>query len=246
MPAQLVLVSQHAIEAAIEPVFFRNRKVAFQQLVHRAGQEPLPVNRKLTQRLTQTIDRQQLQHLFPRHVPALIAQLLLPEYVQPQLTPQMATEPAVAKTAGTKQPDVAHHQRQAIDLVGGDRPVIGKQSGLVRLTFVFIKDFDALAPSHLLTVVDLAQIKHLSLGRLSVGQAPRLDNAPIAVGFSILLAEMVAEEHHEQEIADCLPAIQDGRSALHVFAEQKPPWDYANAEKRRGNSGKRELVRRLG
>ena len=56
--AKIVLVRQHAIEAAIQSVLLGHGKVdAPEQLVHRAAQEPAAMHRELAARLAQAIDR---------------------------------------------------------------------------------------------------------------------------------------------------------------------------------------------
>jgi hypothetical protein len=125
--------------------------------------------------------------------------LLLPEAIQLQLPPELATQPAVAEATRTQQADVAHHQRQAIDFMGRDRPVGGKQRGLAGLLFVFIEHFDALAPGGFLAVVNLTQIKQLTLSGLAVVQTPRLDHAPVTVKLAVLLARVTAEKHAHQQ-----------------------------------------------
>jgi hypothetical protein len=46
---------QHSIQAALQPVFFRYRKILPQQNVHRALVEPLPMHPKLAARIDQPI-----------------------------------------------------------------------------------------------------------------------------------------------------------------------------------------------
>ena len=54
---------------------------------------------------------------------------------------------------------------------------------------------DRLTPCGALAVVDLAQIKHVSLHRPPAGYPAVLDNAPIAVLLAVLAAQLVALEH---------------------------------------------------
>ena len=58
---------QHPIQTAIQPVLFRHREVLFQQRVHGAFHEPLPMHSKLAARLQQPVHHQQPQHLLPTH-----------------------------------------------------------------------------------------------------------------------------------------------------------------------------------
>ncbi len=47
MLTKRILVRQHAVQAAVQPVLLRHREVAPQQLVHRAGVEPFAVQQEL-------------------------------------------------------------------------------------------------------------------------------------------------------------------------------------------------------
>jgi hypothetical protein len=126
MFAQGVLVLDDPVQAAIQSILLGHLELALEQFVHRGVHEPPAMHRELAPRRAQPVDGKQLQHLLPRHASALVAQLLPPEQVQPQLAPQTTSQPAVAETARTQQADVAHDQRQRVDLVGRNRSIVGK------------------------------------------------------------------------------------------------------------------------
>jgi hypothetical protein len=77
--AQCVLVLEDAIEAAVEPVLAGHCKIHPKQFVHGAAQKPLAMNAQLASRIDQAVDHQQLQHAGPRHLAAIIGQLVVPE-----------------------------------------------------------------------------------------------------------------------------------------------------------------------
>ena len=85
MHEQVVLVFQHSIQAAVQPVFFGHLKILPQQNVHCAVIEPLPVRAKFAAWIDQPVHHQQLQHLRPGYAFASLRQLLGPESIQPQL-----------------------------------------------------------------------------------------------------------------------------------------------------------------
>jgi hypothetical protein len=239
-------MDQHPVQAAVQTVLLGHGKIAVQQLVHRAAQKPMAMHGKLAARLAQPIDRQQLQNLLPRHAAAFITELIPPESIQTQLAPEMTTQPTVAEAAWTQQTHLTHLERQRVHFFSRNRTVIGKETGLSRLPGVFIEDFDALAPRLFLAVVDLPEIEQLTLGRLTASHAARLDDAPIAVKLSVLLARVTAEKHDRRQIANRPWAIQEGRSALHALEPTNPRWLRAIAENSANNFRNRVKVRRLG
>jgi hypothetical protein len=58
------------------------------------------------------------------------------------------------------------------------------------------KQLDGFAPSQLLGVVDLAQIKHVPLHHSASRHAPVLDKAPATVFLGVLLADFAAQKHN--------------------------------------------------
>jgi hypothetical protein len=53
--------------------------------------------------------------------------------------------------------------------------------------FLLVEDADGLSPGRLLAVVDLADIEELALDDPAVLTAARLDDAPVVMGFAVLL-----------------------------------------------------------
>ena len=84
---QRALVLDDAIEAAIQTVLVRHGAVAIQQHIHRRLREPFFMHKEFAARIEQTIDREQLKHLRPRHLAALSAEPLLPERIEAELLP---------------------------------------------------------------------------------------------------------------------------------------------------------------
>ena len=72
------------------------------------------------------------------------------------------------------------------------RTILGEQCDLFAALPVLVERLDRLTPCGALAVVDLAQIKHVSLHRPPAGYPAVLDNAPIAVLLAVLAAQLVA------------------------------------------------------
>ena len=81
-----------------------------------------------------------------------------------QLLPEQPPQPAVTEAARPQQLHLREHDRDGVEGVGGNRPVIGEETQLARLAAAFIEDRDRLSPRGLLAVVDLAEVEHLALG----------------------------------------------------------------------------------
>ena len=123
------------------------------------------MNGKLAAGIAQAIDRQQLQHFFPRDRASLIGELALPENIQVQLPPQQTAQPAVAKGTRPKQLYLIQPYRHRLGHIHRYGAIIGKQAELARLSACFIEHGSRLPPRLLLAVVDLAQVEHLPLCR---------------------------------------------------------------------------------
>ena len=136
--------------------------------------------------IDQAVDHQQLQHLGPRHLAAVSDQLHVPERRQFQLVPEPAAQPAVAEAARPAQLHLVELDGDRVECFRRQRAVVGKQTQFTILLAVFVEDLQRPAPGLLLAVVDLAEIEHLALGGASAAGAAVLDNAEIAMRFSIL------------------------------------------------------------
>jgi hypothetical protein len=77
-----------------------------------------------------------------------------------------------------------------------------------------LEHFDRAAPSQLLRVVDLAEIQHLPLHHAPAGYTLVLDHAEVAVLLTVLLPNLLAQEHGQPGIAAPPPRREQGRSAL--------------------------------
>jgi hypothetical protein len=71
----------------------------------------------------------------------------------------------------------------------------GKQRQLAPPPAAFIKGFDQLAPGFALAIIDLAEIKHLTLDNLAASAALALDDIPVAMLFAVFEASVEAQEH---------------------------------------------------
>ena len=135
---------------------------------------------------SQPVTNQRLDHVQPARALARRRQLVRPEIVQPQLVPQVASQPAA-----TPLPWLAQFQGVEPDVHGlavqrRHLPVGGEQGKLCRANPALSEHFNGLAPCRLLGLVDLAQIEHMALHHTARGAAPAFHNAPVAVPFAVL------------------------------------------------------------
>src|ERR1044072_211197 len=108
--------------------------------------------------IEQTIDHQQPQHLFPTHRFPAIWQTLLPEFVQAQLLPQFASQPAIVKYAWPPQFQTAQPNLCAIHGVSGQFAIVREQTHRGEALFRLIEYLQRLSPRSLLLIIDLAEI----------------------------------------------------------------------------------------
>src|ERR1043166_2593853 len=146
-------------------------------------------------RVEQTIDGEQLQHLFPTHRFPASGQTLLPELIQAQLAPEFTSEPAVAEDARTLQFQAAQADLDAVDGIGRKFPVIGKQTHGGEALFGFIEYVERLSPCRLLVVIDLAEIENGALRSLAARQSTVFDHTEVAMIFAVFAPVCVAEKH---------------------------------------------------
>src|SRR4051812_15152341 len=107
----------------------------------------------------------------------------------------MACQPAPAPLpwaaqAQTTEPDMHHitvQQRRCT--------ILRKQRDLFATLPALVERLDRLAPGGALAVVDLAQIKHVPLHCPAAANPTVLHDAPIAVLFAVLAADLVAQKH---------------------------------------------------
>ena len=124
--AQAALMGQQQIQAAVQPVLGRRGKVHLQQLVEGAVLKDVPVQPPFAARIDQPADHQNLQHLGPRHRPALVGQPTLPEPVQFQLLPQPTPQPAIAIGPRPAQLHLVQLYPHGMQRVGGHRLRFGE------------------------------------------------------------------------------------------------------------------------
>src|SRR5579871_85424 len=146
-------------------------------------------------RIEQTIDGEQLQHLFPTHRFPAFGQTLLPELIQTQLAPQFTSEPAVAEDARTLQFQAAQSDLDTVDGIGRKLPVIGKQTHGGEALFGFIEYVERLSPRRLLAIIDLAEIENGALHSLAARQTTVLHHTEVAMIFTVFAPVCAAEKH---------------------------------------------------
>src|SRR5215831_13518298 len=208
---------QCPVQTAMQPIFFRYCEIRFQQLIHRAIREPLPMHAKLAARVQQPIRHQLPQHLLPTHPFAGLGQALLPELIQPQLMPQLAGQPAVAEHSRPPQFQPAQLYRHTVQRISRQFPVVREQAHGGVTFFVLDKYIQRSSPGGLLLVVDLAQVQNRPLHGLTASQPMILDDAEVAVVLAILSSVGAAQEHGKQQNARVLSERKEGRSSLSGF-----------------------------
>ncbi len=219
MHKQILLMFQHSIQTAVQPVFFRHRKILAQQDVHRTLIEPLPVYPKLTARINQPVHHQQFQHLRPGYASPSLRQLLRPEPIQLQLLPQLASQPAVAIRACSLQLHLAELYLHAVDRVRRYQSILSKQTQRRESMLLLIEHLQRLAPSRLLAVVDFAQVQHLPLSNFPASQTPAFHHRVVAMFLPILDPLVAPQKHVHWQHARFLPLCLEGRSPLQALSE---------------------------
>src|SRR5205085_1250507 len=185
-----------------------------QQLVHRGIQIPLAMHAEFAAGIEQTIDHQQPQHLLPTYRFTTFRQTLSPELVEAQLLPEFAGQPATTENARTPQFQPAQAHLHAVDGIGGNFPIVGKQTHGCEALFTFVEYIERLAPRGLLLIVDLAEIENGALRGLAAGQPPVLDHAEIPMILAVLAPVCAAQKH----LSSSMPEIDvsEKRQGLHL------------------------------
>ena len=114
---------------------------------------------------------------------------IAPENIQPELPPQLATQPARTPLARPAQRHLreldAHHGHR----IGGGgikgRMLLGKERDLPRRVVVHAKEINRLAPRLLLSAIELAKVKNMSLHDTPFGEPTIFDHTPVEVLLAI-------------------------------------------------------------
>src|SRR5579872_5227459 len=189
--------------------------------------------------IEQTIDHQQSQHLFPTHRFTAFGQTLSPELVEAQLLPKFACQPATTEDARTLQFQPAQAHLHAVDGIGGNFPIVGKQTHGGEALFGFAEYIERLAPRRLLLIVDLAEIENGALRGLAPGQPPVLDHAEIPMILAVLVPVCAAQKH--RSAAACQRSISQKRGKVFtwpIFADFRS----ADVESKRNSLARRQKM----
>ena len=106
-----------------------------------------------------------------------------------------APQPAIAENTRVLQRQFGEFDLESVENIRRNVAVLAEKADLFGDLIGFIDHVQALAPSRLLRVNDLAQIKDGALGGVTHPQTAVFDNTPVAVLFAIFLASVVAQEH---------------------------------------------------
>ena len=193
---QRLLVLQQFVQTPVERILGRQRKILPQQIGHRTLLEPLPVQPPFTARSNEPVGAQHREHMRPRRALPTVGQPLFPETVQLQLPPQLQEQPARAPLAWMTNEKIAQaHLHAALSRVNGNVPVGRKESQTHLLLALGIKDLDAAQPALLLTVVDFAQIEHVTLHDAPTAATPTFHDGPIPMLLAVLEPAMTFDMH---------------------------------------------------
>src|SRR5450631_495830 len=156
---------------------------------------------KFTARVEQTIHHQQSQHLLPTNCFTRFRQTLLPELIQTELMPQITGQPATAEGSWPPKFEPTQPHGHAIHRVGRNLAIIREQTQGGVALLLLVEDLQCLAPGYLLLIINLAQIQHGSLYRLTARYAAILHDTEVAVVLAVLPAVGAAEKHRKQKSA---------------------------------------------
>jgi len=190
------LVLQQTIVAAVEFVDFRQAEIGTQQIRQRRALEPLPMQAPFAARLQQPIGNQDEQHLIPARPLATGGKPSGPEPVKPQLLPEPQRQPARSPLPWSAQTEFG--QLQPDDRRIRQNPVtaiLREQRQGPPPVAALIQDLDRLAPRQFLGVVDLSQVQQMFLHHAPAGNAPVLNNAPVAMLLPVFLPESPPQKH---------------------------------------------------
>jgi hypothetical protein len=224
MLLQRALVLHDAIQAAIQTILVRHGEVAVQQHIHRRLREPFLMHKQLAAWIKQAVDREQFQHLRPRHLAALTPKTLLPKSIEPQLLPQSAPSPAITEAARLAHPQRGEHElndivsRRSRTLAIREEPTLQAPPAVIA-----INDLQRALPALDLRRVELthppppggfalraacgqsisaprqgprfAEMKHLALDHAPTVDAQALAHRVVDVVFAVFVPDTSFEEH---------------------------------------------------
>jgi len=138
---------------------------------------------------------QRLEHVAPARSLPRRQKKRRPKGVEAELVPQEHRQPAGAPLSRTTQTHLAQSDRDDIAVENGRLAIFRKQRNLLRLRRVRVEDFDRLAPSGFLAVVDLAEVENLALRDAAVVEPAVFDHRPRSMLLAVLAANLVAQKH---------------------------------------------------
>src|SRR3954463_14998702 len=124
----------------------------------------------------------------------------------------MACQPAPAPLPWAAQAQTTEPDMHPITVQQRRCTILRKQRDLFATLPALVERLDRLAPGGALAVVDLAQIKHVPLHCPAAANPAVLHDAPIAVLFAVLAADLVAQKH-DASLPKPLAVSQDPWSA---------------------------------
>ncbi len=134
------------------------------------------------------------------------------------MLPKFAGQPATTEDARTLQFQPAQAHLHAIDGIGGNFPIVGKQTHRGEALLGLVEYIQRLAPRRLLSIVDLAEIENGALRCLAAGQSAVLDHAEVPMVLAVLAPVCAAQKHPQQQHARDGHLRKEARSSPRLFS----------------------------
>ena len=188
------LVLQQLVQTTVERVGADDAHRTAEQVPHGAVLVPVPVQPPLAARIDQLVAHQRLQHIQPTGALAARPQPRTPKPIQTQPIPQCQRQPTRTPLPWTVQAKILDVDPNHLAIQLRRFPIRRKQRHR-RRTRIPPQHLDRSAPGRALTVVDLAQVQHLTLHHAIVEVADVLHHAPVTVFLAVLEAPLGTHEH---------------------------------------------------
>jgi hypothetical protein len=206
------LVRDDPVQAAVEPVLACHGRIGVEQEVHRGLREPLFVDVQFAARIEQPVDREQFEHLGPRHLAGFAGETFLPERAQAELLPGVTTRPAITETARLLDRESREFDLHHVVGRGRAAVAVGEESSLVTRA-VLVQHVERVLPGVELCGVEFAKVQNLALDDSPAVYPQAFADRIISVALAVFVADAAFEEHRTRSIARLAASRLRGRSA---------------------------------
>ena len=192
---EFFLERQDLIERGVEFVDFGQTEIAAEQIGQRGALEPITVQMPFRTRREQPLGDEDLEDLIPARAFARGGQVRGEESAEAELAVKFQGEPAAAPLAGMMEREFIQPDTDDAVVAFGRGPVVGKESDLGSRGGVRRVGLKRLAPGGVWGVIDLAEIKHLTLRAAPVVETFVFNHTPIGVRLAIFFADLGTQKH---------------------------------------------------